>query len=59
MHKRLPVFLTSLAKGGENKCMNIFEVLKAVGFGNMRSGCAINLDTLKKCQPMLYKNGIQ
>ena len=23
------------ANGGENKCMNIYEVLKAVGFGNM------------------------
>ena len=26
------------ANGGENKCMNIYEVLKAVGFGNMRPG---------------------
>src|SRR6218665_1808937 len=23
------------ANGGDNKCMNIYEVLKAVGFGNM------------------------
>ena len=26
------------ANGGDNKCMNIYEVLKAVGFGNMRTG---------------------
>ena len=26
------------ANGGENKFMNIYEVLKAVGFGNMRTG---------------------
>ena len=42
MHKRQPVFLTSLAKGGENKCrpidINFYEVLKAVGFGNMTPG---------------------
>ena len=24
------------ANGDDNKCMNIYEVLKAVGFGNMR-----------------------
>src|SRR6218665_261464 len=26
------------ANGGDNKCMNIYEVLKAVGFGNMPPG---------------------
>ena len=26
------------ANGGDNKCMNIYEVLKAVGFGNMHPG---------------------
>jgi len=25
------------ANGGDNKCMNIYEVLKAVGFGNMHT----------------------
>jgi len=25
------------ANGGDHKCMNIYEVLKAVGFGNMRT----------------------
>src|SRR6218665_2003612 len=28
--------LKASANGGESKCMNIYEVLKAVGFGNMR-----------------------
>jgi len=26
------------ANGGDNKCMNIYAVLKAVGFGNMPPG---------------------
>jgi len=26
------------ANGGDNKCMHIYEVLKAVGFGNMPPG---------------------
>ena len=25
--------------GGENKFMNIYEVLNVMGFGNMRTGC--------------------
>ena len=27
------------ANGGDNKCMHIYEVLKAVGFGNMPTEC--------------------
>jgi len=27
--------LKATANGGDIKCMNIYEVLKAVGFGNM------------------------
>ena len=31
------------ANGGANKCMNIYEVLKAVGFGNMHTGSAVTI----------------
>ena len=34
----LDVVHKETANGGENKRMNIYEVLKAVGFGNMHPG---------------------
>jgi len=36
------------ANGGDNKCMHIYEVLKAVGFGNMRPGLLVTLTHLSR-----------
>ena len=38
------------ANGGDNKCMHIYEVLKAVGFGNMRPGAAKVMQSADCCQ---------